>query len=72
MVDLLFGFQGRANRAKWWLVALAIFVVEMIVVAAIFGGAALSGDPQQMAAAMGGPIAGIVIFVMSPGATVVT
>jgi len=64
MVDLLFGFQGRANRAKWWLVALAIFVVEMIVVAAIFGGAALSGDPQQMAAAMGGPIAGIVIFVM--------
>ena len=64
MTDLLFGFQGRANRAKWWLVALAIFVVEMIVVAAIFGGAALSGDPQQMAAAMGGPIAGIVIFVM--------
>ena len=64
MVDLLFGFQGRVNRAKWWLVALAIFVVEMIVVAAIFGGAALSGDPQQMAAAMGGPIAGIVIFVM--------
>ena len=64
MVDLLFGFQGRVNRAKWWLVALAIFVVEMIVVAAIFGGAALSGDPQQIAAAMGGPIAGIVIFVM--------
>ena len=23
MADLLFGFQGRANRAKWWLVALA-------------------------------------------------
>ena len=34
MADLLFGFQGRANRAKFWLVALAIFVVEMIVFAA--------------------------------------
>ena len=37
MVDLLFGFQGRANRAKWWLVALAIFVVEMIVLSLIVG-----------------------------------
>ena len=39
MADLLFSFQGRANRAKWWLVALAIFVVEMIVFAALVGGA---------------------------------
>lgn len=63
MADLLFGFQGRANRAKWWLVALAIFVVEVIVFGAIFGAAAMSGDPEQMASAIG-PIAGIVILVM--------
>jgi uncharacterized membrane protein YhaH (DUF805 family) len=63
MTDLLFGFQGRANRAKWWLVALAIFVVEVIVFAAILGGAAMSGDPEQIAAAIG-PVAGLVIFVM--------
>ena len=63
MADLLFGFQGRTNRAKWWLVGLAVFVVEMIVFAAILGGAAMSGDPEQIASAIG-PIAGVVIFVM--------
>ena len=63
MADLLFGFQGRTNRAKWWLVGLAVFVVEMIVFAAILGGAAMSGDPEQIASAIG-PIAGAVIFVM--------
>ena len=63
MADLLFGFQGRVNRAKWWLVALSVFVVEMIVFAAIAGGAAMSGDPQEIASAIG-PIAGGVIFVM--------
>lgn len=62
MANLLFSVQGRANRAKFWLVALGIFVVEMIVFAATFGGAAMSGDPEQMASAIG-PLAGIVIFV---------
>ena len=65
MTELLFGFQGRANRAKFWLVALAILIVEMILFAAIFGGAALSGDPERMAAAAG-PLASIVpiIFIV--------
>ena len=71
MADLLFGFQGRANRAKWWLVALGIFVVEVIVFAAILGGAAMSGDPEQIAAAIG-PIAGVVIFVFVVIATWIT
>lgn len=62
MANLLFGFQGRANRAKWWLVALGILVVEVILFAAIFGGAAMSGDPERMAAAMG-PIASVVLFI---------
>jgi uncharacterized membrane protein YhaH (DUF805 family) len=68
MADLLFGFQGRANRAKWWLVALGILVVEVILFAAIFGGAAISGDPEQIAAAIGS-FAGIVIFVFAVIAT---
>jgi uncharacterized membrane protein YhaH (DUF805 family) len=63
MVDLLFSFQGRANRAKWWLVALAIVVVEMIIVSVLFGGAALSGDPEQIQAAVTAPISIIVLFV---------
>ena len=33
MKDLLFGFHGRANRAKFWLVALGIFVLEVIIFA---------------------------------------
>ena len=61
MANLLFSFQGRVNRAKFWLVALGIFVVEVILFAAILGGAAMSGDPEQMAAAIG-PLAGVVIF----------
>ena len=63
MTDLLFSFQGRANRAKWWLVALGIFVVEMIIFAALFGGVAMSGDPEQIQAAMMAPISLIVLFV---------
>jgi len=61
MANLLFSFQGRVNRAKFWLVALGIVVVEVILFAAILGGAAMSGDPEQIAAAIG-PLAGVVIF----------
>ena len=62
MANLLFSFQGRVNRAKFWLVALGIFVVEVILFAAVLGGAAMSGDPEQIASAIG-PLAGVVIFV---------
>ena len=58
MANLLFSFQGRVNRAKFWLVALGIFVVEVILFAATLGGAAMSGDPEQIAAAIG-PLAGV-------------
>jgi uncharacterized membrane protein YhaH (DUF805 family) len=58
MSNLLFSVQGRANRAKFWLVALGIVVVEVILFAVILGGAALSGDPEQIAAAMG-PVASV-------------
>ena len=61
MSNLLFSVQGRANRAKFWLVALGIAVVEVILFAVILGGAAMSGDPEKIAAAMG-PVASIVIL----------
>lgn len=64
MTSLLFSFRGRANRAKFWLVALGIFVVEVVLLAALGGPALVSGDPEQMAAAMG-PVAGIVFFVFA-------
>src|SRR5262245_24555189 len=73
MANLLFSFQGRANRAKFWLVALLILVAEVILFAAIFlavisGSAMTAGDPEQVAAAIG-PIAWIVIFVFAVVAT---
>ncbi len=71
MANLLFGFQGRANRAKFWLVALGILVVELILFAAIFGDVATSGDPEQIAAAIG-PLARIVLFVFFVVATWIT
>ena len=47
MADLLFGFQGRTNRAKWWLVGLAVFVVEMIVFAAILAARRCQAIPSR-------------------------
>ncbi len=68
MMNLLFGFQGRINRAKFWLVALAFFVIEVILFAVLGGGAAMSADPQQALASIG-PVAGIVLFLFGLAAT---
>ena len=64
MGNMLFGFQGRMNRAKWWLVLVGIVIVEIIVFALVFGGAAMSSDPQEAMANMG-PIASLVILVLA-------
>jgi uncharacterized membrane protein YhaH (DUF805 family) len=62
MKDLLFGFHGRANRAKFWLVALGIFVIEVIIFAVLGGTTAMSTDPEQAMANIG-PGVGFVLFV---------
>ncbi|MGZ3339113.1 MAG: DUF805 domain-containing protein [Reyranella sp.] len=61
MTNLLFGFQGRTNRAKFWLVALAIFVVEAILFAGLGSNMAMSDDPQEALARMG-PVTSIVLL----------
>ena len=58
MMNLLFSFQGRVNRARFWLVHVGVLVVEMILFAITGGAAILAGDPNAAAASMGG--AGIV------------
>lgn len=63
MTNLLFSFQGRINRAKFWLIAVGIFVVEMIVFAAVGGSAAMSEDPQKAMASIG-PVGGLVLLVV--------
>jgi uncharacterized membrane protein YhaH (DUF805 family) len=68
MANLLFSPQGRVNRAKFWLVALGIFVIEVVLFAVLGGGAVMSGDPERALDALG-PIAGIVIFVFGVIAT---
>jgi uncharacterized membrane protein YhaH (DUF805 family) len=60
MTNLLFGFQGRTNRAKFWLVALAIFIVEAILFAMLGSNIAMSDDPQEALARMG-PVTSIVL-----------
>lgn len=42
LIDLLFGFRGRINRAKYWL-AVAIYVVFMLVIVALIFATAVSG-----------------------------
>jgi uncharacterized membrane protein YhaH (DUF805 family) len=62
MTNLLFGFQGRINRARFWLVHIGIFVAAMVVVAVTVGEAAMTADPERVKAAVG-PVARIVLLV---------
>jgi uncharacterized membrane protein YhaH (DUF805 family) len=71
MTNLLFGFQGRTNRAKFWLVAVALLVIEIIVLAVLCGGAMMSDDPQQALASLG-PVAGIVLVIFGLAVTWIT
>jgi uncharacterized membrane protein YhaH (DUF805 family) len=71
MTNLLFGFQGRTNRAKFWLVAIALLVIEAIVLGIIGGSAAMSDDPQQAVASLG-PVAGIVLVILGLAVTWIT
>jgi len=62
MKSLLFSFQGRANRAKFWLVNVGLIVVEAIVFGIAGGAAMMSGDPSAAMASMG--IMGIVCLLV--------
>jgi uncharacterized membrane protein YhaH (DUF805 family) len=71
MTNLLFGFQGRTNRAKFWLVAVALLIIEIIVLGVLCGGAMMSDDPQQALASLG-PVAGIVLIILGLAVTWIT
>jgi uncharacterized membrane protein YhaH (DUF805 family) len=63
MQSLLFSFQGRLNRSKFWLVHIALWVVIVIVFGAVLGGAAMSSDPQAALASVG-LVGGLVLAVV--------
>ena len=64
MQSLLFSFEGRINRAKWWLTNIVVSVVYSIVTGAIAGSAAVSSDPQAALASVGA-IGGLVLLVVT-------
>jgi len=63
MQSLLFSFQGRINRAKFWLVHVAMWVVVAIVFGVILGSAAMSSDPQAALQSVGA-VGGIILLVV--------
>ncbi len=63
MQSLLFSFQGRVNRAKFWLVHLAMWIVTAVVFGTIFGGAAMTSDPAAAFESVG-MVPGLVLAVV--------
>jgi uncharacterized membrane protein YhaH (DUF805 family) len=63
MQSLLFSFQGRVNRAKFWLVHVVMWIVVVVVFAAILGSAAMSSDPQAALQSVG-VVGGIILLVV--------
>lgn len=53
MKNLLFSFEGRINRAKFWLINLGVIVVEAILFGVAGGGAMMTTDPADAASSVG-------------------
>ncbi|NQW52760.1 MAG: DUF805 domain-containing protein [Rhodospirillales bacterium] len=49
MMNLLFGFQGRINRARFWYVHIGVVIAQIVVFSLAGGAALLQGDPRAMA-----------------------
>jgi uncharacterized membrane protein YhaH (DUF805 family) len=63
MQSLLFSFQGRINRAKFWLVHVVMWVIVLVVFGAICGSAAMSSDPQTALQSVG-VVGGLILLVV--------
>jgi len=63
MQSLLFSFEGRVNRAKFWLVHVVMWVVVLVVFGAILGSAAVSSDPQAALQSVG-LVGGLILLVV--------
>ena len=49
MMNLLFGFQGRINRARFWYAHIGVVIAQIVVFSLAGGAALLQGDPRAMA-----------------------
>jgi len=66
MKTLLFSFQGRVNRAKFWLINLGVIVAEAIVFGVAGGSAMITDDPANMTMPSFGllGIIGVLVFIV--------
>jgi len=64
MQSLLFSFQGRINRANFWLVHVAMWVVMIVVFGVLVGGAAMSADPEAALRSLG-MVPGLILAVVN-------
>jgi len=66
MQSLLFGFRGRINRAKFWMVAILSTIVIAVIFSIFFGGLAASGDPGAAVKSVGlvGGIIALLLYIL--------
>jgi uncharacterized membrane protein YhaH (DUF805 family) len=64
MMDLFFSFNGRINRAKFWLGNVALWVVYVILMLIGGGGMMMSMDPNAPPSGAGMGVMGIVVLII--------
>jgi uncharacterized membrane protein YhaH (DUF805 family) len=67
MQSLLFSFNGRINRAKFWLVHIAaniVWIILMGILVAVTGGSLTPDAKGNMPDIGGGPIGAVIAFVL--------
>lgn len=65
MKDLFFSFEGRINRAKFWLGNVILWAVYVVLMLLGGGGIMMSMDPNAPQAASGGMgVMGIVVLII--------
>ena len=65
MMDLFFSFNGRINRAKWWLGSLAVMValiVLLVVLGFLVGGGMTVGPDGQIQGGGAGMVVMIIVY----------
>lgn len=65
MMDLFFSFNGRINRAKWWLGSLALavaIIVLLVIVGFLVGGSMKVGPDGQIQGGGAGMVAMIIVY----------
>jgi uncharacterized membrane protein YhaH (DUF805 family) len=63
MLNLLFSFDGRVNRARFWLVHIGVAVAQSLIFGAVVGEAIIAGDHMAVREAVGTGTAFVLLIV---------